>query len=149
MKVSVTQHPGLSINARCHLFLEEGGKAGMSGREGLLQAAPSATSPHSAPVSYGGKCSGREVSCQLPAQAQLLCRKLPAISQPDPQDKHKIVCSGAPRGNQHRPTERPPPGTKLGIKSLSTREAKRNPQNRKAPAQPDKHLQAHISLLSL
>lgn len=120
MKVSVTQHLGLSINARCHLFLEEGGKAGTSGREGLQQAAPSATSPHTALVSCGGQRSGREVPCQLPALAQLLCRKLLAVPQPDPQDEHKIVS-----------------GTKLGIRSPSRREAKQNPQNCKALAQPN------------
>jgi len=61
--------PGALIKARCHLFLEEGGKASTSGREGLRQAAPSAASPHAAPV-----------SCGADAQAE----KSPASSQPRP-----------------------------------------------------------------
>lgn len=110
---------------------------------------PQGDSPHTAPVSGGGQCSGREVSCQLPAPAQLLCRNPLVVSQPDPQDKRKFVCSCSPQGNQHMPTKRPSPETKLGIQSLSTREMKQNPQNCKAPAEPDKHLQVQTPLPSL
>lgn len=67
-----------------------------------------------------------------PIPVQLLCRELLDVSQPDWQDKHKIMSSSTPWGSQHRLTEHRQPGTKLGIKSLNIREAKQNLQNCRA-----------------
>lgn len=128
MKVSVMQQLGLSINARCHLSLAEGGEAGTSSQKGLQQATPSATSPHTALV-----------SCGTDAQAQLLCESC----RPDSQDQHKIVCSSTPQGNQNRLSECPLCGPKLEHKGSKAKSPK--PYGIGTA----KHLQAHISLPSI